>query len=79
MRTTLNIDDAIMCEVKKRAAATGNTVTNFVEEAIRLYLRPQSLSKKRFRLALLTKKGRALPGVNWDDRDSLYKRMEGRS
>lgn len=79
MRTTLDLDDALMREAKKRAADDGATLTRVIEEAIRFYLRPQPTTLKPFKLKLLTKKGRAMPGVHWDDRDSLYERMEGRS
>jgi hypothetical protein len=38
MRTTLNLDDDLYREVKATAAASGQTVTSFVEEAMRLLL-----------------------------------------
>ncbi len=50
-----------------------------MEKALRSYLQPSAPRGKPFRLKLLVKKGRVVPGVNWDDRDSLYERMEGRS
>lgn len=34
MRTTLNLDDGLMREAKKRAAETGRTLTAVVEEAL---------------------------------------------
>ncbi len=34
---------------------------------------------KRFRLKVITERGVLLPGVNIDDRDSLYEIMEGRA
>lgn len=78
MRTTLDFDDRLLREAKKRAAEEGETLTRLLEKALRNYLRPQKNQDKPFRLQLLTKKGRVVPGVNWDDRDSLYERMEGR-
>jgi hypothetical protein len=79
MRTTLDFDDRLLREAKKRAAEEGETLTRLIERALRAYLRPAPRKSTRFRLKLLTKKGRIVPGVNWDDRDSLYERMEGRA
>ena len=77
--TTLNLDDRLMREAKKRAAGNGETLTALIERALRAYLRPTAGRGKKFRLELLIKEGRPVHGVNWDDRDSLYERMEGRS
>jgi hypothetical protein len=79
MRTTLNFDDRLMREAKKRAADEGESLTRLIEKALRAYLKPPTARRKAFRLELLIKEGRPVPGVNWDDRDSLYERMEGRS
>ena len=79
MRTTLDIDDRLLREAKKRAVDGGEPVTRVIERALRAYLHPPRRKRQPFRLRLLTKKGRALSGVDWDDRDSLYDRMEGRS
>ncbi len=35
MRTTLNLSDALAAEAKARAAAEGQTLTSFIEEALR--------------------------------------------
>jgi hypothetical protein len=78
MRTTLDVDDRLLRQAKKRAAETGETLTALIERALRAYLRPKTAPGKSFRLDLLIKKGRPMPGVNWDDRDSLYERMEDR-
>ena len=78
MRTTLDIDDRVLKQAKRDALERGETLTRFIEDAIRSRLaEPVRLSP--FRLTLLTKKGEARPGVDWDDRDSLYEHMEGRS
>ncbi len=78
MRTTLDIDDRVLKQAKKRALERGETLTRFIEGAIRGRLaEPAHLPP--YRLILLTKKGEARPGVDWDDRDSIYEHMEGRS
>ncbi|MGH7319988.1 MAG: type II toxin-antitoxin system VapB family antitoxin [Candidatus Rokuibacteriota bacterium] len=79
MRTTLDLQDALVRTAKKRAADDGKTLTAVIEEALRQYLAPASPRGKPFRLRLLTKKGRPVPGVNFADRDALYERMEGRA
>ncbi|HVT56879.1 MAG TPA: DUF2191 domain-containing protein [Thermoanaerobaculia bacterium] len=78
MRTTLDIDDRILKQAKLHALERGETLTRFIEEAIRGRLaEPAQLPP--FRLTLLTKNGEARPGINWDDRDSIYEHMEGRA
>ena len=78
MRTTLDLHDALVRDAKRRAAHEGRTLTAVIEDALRHYLSPARRPQKAFRLRLLTKKGRLLPGVDLADRDSLYDRMEGR-
>jgi hypothetical protein len=78
MRTTLDLDDALIRKAKNRATDEGTTLTALIEAALRQYLVPAPPPGKTFRLKLLTKRGRPLPGVNFADRDALYERMEGR-
>lgn len=78
MRTTLDLDDDVLREAKKRAAEEGSTLTRLVEEALRQHLTPAKHRDKPFRLKLLRKKGRLVPGTDLADRDALYERMEGR-
>ena len=77
MRTTLNLDDALMLAVKSKAAETGRTMTAVVEEALREFLRRPEATEP-YRLEWRPVSGRALPGVDVNDRDALYERMEGR-
>jgi hypothetical protein len=78
MRTTLDLEDRVLRDAKRRAVQEGRTLTAVIETALRQYLAPAPPPRSRFRLRLLTKKGRLLPGVDLSDRDSLYDRMEGR-
>jgi hypothetical protein len=78
MRTTLNIDDRVLRQAKKLAAEEGKTLTRVIEEALRERLSPRARGGKKFKLRLLTKSGRIIPGTNLADRDLLYERMEGR-
>jgi hypothetical protein len=80
MRTTLDIDDAVLRAAKKRAADEGKTLTRVIEEALRALLgakvRTRAGARRRFRP--LVKSGRLIAGVDLADRDALYERMEGR-
>ena len=78
MRTTLDIDDGVLRQAKKLAAEEGKTLTLIIEEALRERLSPKTRVRKKFKLRLLTKNGRIIPGTNLADRDLLYERMEGR-
>ncbi|HXO26291.1 MAG TPA: hypothetical protein VOA80_03035 [Thermoanaerobaculia bacterium] len=78
MRTTLDIDDRVLRQAKRRALETGETLTRFIEVAIRSRL-AEAQHLPPYRLTLLTKRGEARPGVDWDDRESIYEHMEGRS
>lgn len=79
MRTTLDINTRLLKEARRRALEKGKTLTRVVEEALSLYLLKARPDRGRFKLDLLIKKGRLLPGVDLADRDSLYDRMEGRT
>jgi len=75
MKTTLNIDDAVMAALRREAARRGYTVSELVETALRLL--GQSPKKRRSLPELPTfKSGGAL--VDIANRESLYRAMEGR-
>ena len=76
MKTTLNLNDAILKAAKRRAIEENLTLTRVLEDALHQYLRPP-VPRGRFRLRILTRKGDLVPGVDLEDRDSLYDRMEG--
>lgn len=75
MKTTLNIDDTVMHQLKREAARQGRTMSDLVETALRLLL--HSRPKRREIPALPTfRSGGTL--VDIADRDALYHAMEGR-
>jgi plasmid stability protein len=79
MRTTLNLDDELARTVKTRAAKTGRTMTELIEEALHRMLTEERAAKQRaseFRWT--TVEGRLRPGVDLDDRNALYDLMEDR-
>jgi Arc/MetJ family transcription regulator len=75
MKTTLNIDDNVMAELKREAARQGVTMSEMVESALRLLLRSQRKRQKMTPLPTFHSGG-AL--VDIADRDALYQAMEGR-
>ena len=77
MRTTLEINDLLFRQAKKKAADDGIPLRKVVEAALRRYLSGQP-PQENYRLLWRPQKGRLLPGVRIDDRDSLFDTMEGR-
>jgi hypothetical protein len=75
MKTTLNIDETVMADLKREAVRQGRTMSELVETALRLLLRSQ---KKRTRLPDLPTFDGGEPLVDIADRDALYDAMEGR-
>ncbi len=75
MKTTLNIDDTVMAQLKREAARQGRTMSELVETALRMLLRG---GKTRGKVPPLPtfKSGGAM--VDVADRDALYQAMEGR-
>lgn len=78
MRTTLDIDDALLSEAKRRAADKGTTLTAFVEHALAAALAGRDETGPRYSLAWKTHRGSSPPTVDVADRDHLIDVMEGR-
>ncbi len=78
MKTTLNIDNAVMAQLKREAARQGRTMSEMVETALRLMLRSQRKQGPLPPLPPLPtfRSGGAL--VDISDRQALYQAMEGR-
>lgn len=75
MKTTLNIDDHVMADLKRGAARQGRTRSELVETALRLLLRPQATPESLPALPSFRSGGAS---VDIADRDALYQAMEGR-
>ena len=74
MKTTLNIDDTVMAELKQEAARQGRTMSELVESALRLLL---SAQRQPIELPPLPTFHSELL-VDIDDRNALYEAMEDR-
>lgn len=75
MKTTLNIDDTVMAQLKREAARQGRTMSELVETALRLLFRSQ---RKRDALPPLPTFHGGGTLVDIADREALYGAMEGR-
>ena len=75
MKTTLNINETVMTQLRREAARQGRTMSELVETALRLLLRSP---RPRDDLPALPSfhSGGAL--VDIADREALYQAMEGR-
>jgi hypothetical protein len=78
MKTTLDLDDQILTEAKRRAAASGLTLKSFVEDALRARILPAPAVRKPFHLKLPVVRGVAPPAVEVMDRRALHDFMDGR-
>jgi plasmid stability protein len=77
MRTTINLDDELLKEAKRVAAASGRSLTDFVEEALRERLARREAQRKRERVSLPTFTGEGVrPGVDLGDWASVLDIMD---
>jgi len=75
MKTTLNIDDTVMAQLKREAARQKRTMSELVETALRGLFRSQ---RKRQDVPPLPTFHSGGTLVDVTDRDALYQAMEGR-
>ena len=76
-RTTIRLDDQLLKDAKAEAAASGRTLTQLVETALRETIARPKAGPLRERVTLPTFKGTGLmPGVDLDDSAGLLDIME---
>ena len=77
MRTTINLDDHLLNQIKELAARNGRTMTDVIEDALRRAVAPEENSriKRKVRLTTVNGKG-ARPGIDLDDTASLLDLMD---
>jgi hypothetical protein len=78
MRTTIRLDDDLLKEAKRVAAASGRTLTELVEDSLRETLSRRNAAKTRKRVALPTFRGEGglQPGVDLDNSAALLDVMD---
>ena len=64
MKTTLDINDALLTAAKTAAAQQRTTLTRLVEEGLQLRLRRQRTPAKAVRLPVYRGKGGLMPGLD---------------
>ncbi|HJN49600.1 MAG: DUF6364 family protein [Pseudomonadales bacterium] len=72
MKTTLNLDDQVLTNAKKRASQDGVTLTRFVEEALKAKLLPVYHQGPKFTLKPTVVEGTRSPNVDISNREALY-------
>jgi len=73
MRITLGFSDELAQRIKKRVAQDSTSIQDVVEQAVRLYL--SEPTKTGYQFIWQPDSGALLPGINLDDRDSLFTAM----
>lgn len=80
MRTTIRLDDHLLDQARREAAARGLTVTALLEQGLRLVLARSKHASERRRVTLPVCQvgGGTRPGVDLDDSAALLDLLEGR-
>jgi predicted transcriptional regulator len=77
MRTTINIDDHLLQEAKEVALRTHRSLSEIVEEGMRIFLQKRKSKKTTKKVSLVTfGEGGLQPGVDLDDSAALLGIME---
>jgi hypothetical protein len=72
MRTTLDLDDELLKQVRQIAARTNRTMTSIVEDALRTALNRRSEEKRRkVELPVSKRRGGLRPGIDIDNTAAL--------
>lgn len=76
MKTSLLIPDAVYGAVKRRAAASGRTIGDIVEQGLREWLAREQAKPDAYSFHPPIIRGSRAPNVSVDDRDMLHDFME---
>lgn len=81
VKTTLNIDDALLRDAKAFAARNGTTLTGVIERALRDLLRARATDsvESPYRLNWPVRRSTKLPDIDIADRDAMFDRFDGRA
>ncbi|MEX0691115.1 MAG: type II toxin-antitoxin system VapB family antitoxin [Gemmatimonadales bacterium] len=75
MRTSVDLNDRLLRDAKRRAADEGTTLKAVFERALREYLGGPK-KKAPYTFQWRTEKGELLPGIDIDSRESLYRVLD---
>ncbi|MEJ7797365.1 MAG: type II toxin-antitoxin system VapB family antitoxin [Solirubrobacteraceae bacterium] len=77
MRTTINVDDGLLAEAKRRAAERGTTLTKLIEDALRTTLSQRDEPNEERFETITFRGGGLMPGVDLDDNAALRDLLDG--
>ena len=78
MRTTIELEDSLFRELKSKAAESGTTLRDLVNDLLRRAV-DQTKRPSNYRFDWrVDPRGRIQPGVRLNDRESLFDFMDGR-
>jgi hypothetical protein len=76
VRTTIRIDDDLYRRAKARAAESGRTVAELIEDAVRVALQPRDRATEPLRELPVHGGSGVLPGVDLSDSGALRDQMD---
>jgi antitoxin component of RelBE/YafQ-DinJ toxin-antitoxin module len=76
MRTTINLDDALLVEIKTSAAQTSRTMNQVINDAIRLGLAKAAKARREPVDLPVFHGGALMPGVDLDNNAALLDIMD---
>jgi len=79
MRTTIDINDELYRDARKKAREEGIPLRELVERALRLQLKSGRRGDGAYRLSWKTERGRLRPGIDLADRRILFDLMDDRA
>ena len=79
MRTTVDINDELMRQIKRLAADENVSLKQLIERALRELTRRRASGRRAYKLRWRPEHGRLQSGVKIEDRDALFDLMDGRS
>lgn len=71
MRTTINVDDGLLAEAKRRAAERETTLTKLIEDALRAALNQRAAAADEPFRTVTFRGGGLMPGADLDDNAAL--------
>ena len=72
MRTTLDLEDAVIERARRRAVKEGTTLTDIVERALRLFLMRRADTPAPLAARWVVVRGEREPSVDIADRDRVH-------
>lgn len=76
MRTSIDLNDKLLRDAKRRAADEHTTLKAVFERALRAYLKGTPDRSAAYRLDWHPQRGRLRAGIDVSDRDSLFRAMD---